>query len=328
MTFSDSGTHTSIVVASGGVQPASVTFTNNTIPYSFSGGAISGTGSVTLNGSSRVTFFNANAYSGGTTISSLATLNIQNGQALGSGAVTVADSGELQLQGGITVTGVPLTIAGNGVYISWQDGALHSLSGNNVWNGNINLATGVGFAGQRRHRHPDDQRQHRRHRHHRPVHPGQRHDRHGRRQRRNQRRDFRQQLALQEFADNHRHQHDVDAQRRATRSRESRRSGPAQFVLGNRLALQNSTYVGGVNNGLWFTPGIGTFTIGGLSDAGYIAGSGNPPTAFSTAGINNGTLADTSGGAITLQVGNNGASTTYSGVLSGPGGLTKLALAR
>ena len=77
-------------------------------------------------------------------------------------------------------------------------------------------------------------------------------------------------------------------------------------MLANSGALQNSTYVGGAANGLAFAPGIGTFTLGGLS--------GN-------SGL---TLSDTGGGAVTLQVGNNGASTTYSGALSGLGGLAKI----
>ena len=83
-------------------------------------------------------------------------------------------------------------------------------------------------------------------------------------------------------------------------------SGPAALLLANAGALQNSTYAGGAANGLAFLPGIGSFTLGGLS------------------GSDNLTLSDTGGAAVTLQVGNNGASTTYSGGLSGPGGLAKI----
>ena len=44
------GQQSRITIASSGVQPASVTFTNNSLAYSFSGGAIAGPATVTLNG--------------------------------------------------------------------------------------------------------------------------------------------------------------------------------------------------------------------------------------------------------------------------------------
>ena len=70
--------------------------------------------------------------------------------------------------------------------------------------------------------------------------------------------------------------------------------------LGNSLALQNSTVIENSTGGsLTFTGGIGTFTLGGLS------------------GSTNQGLLDLSGSGITLSVGNNGSSNTYSGVLSG-----------
>ncbi len=75
--------------------------------------------------------------------------------------------------------------------------------------------------------------------------------------------------------------------------------------LGNPSSLQNSTVAVGSNNGLTFGPQIGAFSLGGL------AGSGN----FA--------LADTAASPISLSVGSNGASTTYSGNLSGAGGLVK-----
>ncbi len=78
--------------------------------------------------------------------------------------------------------------------------------------------------------------------------------------------------------------------------------------LGNALALQNSTANVTVNNGLTFSSGIDAPTIGGLTGSGNIAlqdlaGSPNP---------------------VNLSLGNNNASTTYSGALSGPGGITKI----
>lgn len=76
--------------------------------------------------------------------------------------------------------------------------------------------------------------------------------------------------------------------------------------LGNANALQNSTVTESTANGLAFTPGIGTFTLGGL------------------AGASNQALQDTNSGTVTVNVGNNNASTTYSGNLSGPGALVKV----
>jgi autotransporter-associated beta strand protein len=75
--------------------------------------------------------------------------------------------------------------------------------------------------------------------------------------------------------------------------------------LGNAGAAQNSTVAVGVANGLAFSPGLGTVNVGGLS------------------GGSNFALADTSGGSLTLNVGENGQTTTYSGDISGPGALMK-----
>jgi autotransporter-associated beta strand protein len=74
--------------------------------------------------------------------------------------------------------------------------------------------------------------------------------------------------------------------------------------LGHAEAVQNSTVV--QDSVLQFAPGVSTFTVGGLEG---------------TAGL---ALNDTANAPITLRVGNNGASTAYTGVLSGTGGLTKI----
>ena len=59
-------------------------------------------------------------------------------------------------------------------------------------------------------------------------------------------------------------------------------------------------------NGLGFSAGIGTFNLGGLSGSGSFA------------------LSDTGGNAVTLQVGGNGASTSFSGAVGGNGNLAKV----
>jgi len=76
--------------------------------------------------------------------------------------------------------------------------------------------------------------------------------------------------------------------------------------LGSQGSLLNSTVVVNVNGGLTFAAGSTSPSIGGL------AGSGNI------------VLQDGSGAAVTLNVVGNNTDSTYTGVLSGPGGLTKV----
>ena len=79
------------------------------------------------------------------------------------------------------------------------------------------------------------------------------------------------------------------------------------LVLANSLALQGSTVTTG-GTGLVFDSSVAshTFTFGGLSGTTDLA------------------LTDNDSGAVTLIIGNNGISQTYSGVLSGAGALTKV----
>ena len=71
-------------------------------------------------------------------------------------------------------------------------------------------------------------------------------------------------------------------------------------------ALSNSLITVSAANGLLFGPGVGAFTLGGL------AGASSFP------------MQATNGTTIALAVGNNNASSTYSGVMSGLGSLTKV----
>ena len=75
--------------------------------------------------------------------------------------------------------------------------------------------------------------------------------------------------------------------------------------LGNSAAVQNSTVAINTDNGLQFSPGIGTFDLGGFSGGNHLQ------------------LADTANGSLALVVGGNGASTTFSGAINGPAALTK-----
>ncbi len=109
-------------------------------------GGTSGT-SLSKTGTGKMALTAANTFSGITTITA-GILNIQNGAALGQvssslGSTTngtvVSTGAQLQLQGGITVGLETLTLNGTG--ITATDGALRNLSGNNTYNGFVYLGS-------------------------------------------------------------------------------------------------------------------------------------------------------------------------------------------
>ena len=110
--FNNSGNATSVNVAAT-VQPGTVTFSNSSLPYSFSGAAISGTGSVYLGpAAGTVTFNSSNSYSGATAISA-GKLQIGNSSALGTGTVLL-QGGELSSNGATAYSvSNPLILAAN-----------------------------------------------------------------------------------------------------------------------------------------------------------------------------------------------------------------------
>lgn len=85
-----------------------------------------GTGTLTLSGE--------NTYTGETTVSGGA-LRIANEAALGMGETTVEQGAQLELSGGVTVSGQTIHIARYGT--SGAYGALRSLDGYNVWDGPV-----------------------------------------------------------------------------------------------------------------------------------------------------------------------------------------------
>jgi autotransporter-associated beta strand protein len=80
------------------------------------------------------------------------------------------------------------------------------------------------------------------------------------------------------------------------------------IVLGNSNAAQNSTITVNTDNGLAFTAALSSATFGGLSGSGNFA---LQDQAASPAAVN-------------ITVGGNSASTSYGGVMSGTGGVTKV----
>ncbi len=100
---------------------------------------ISGSGNISQTGAGATTLTGNNSYDGLTTISA-GSLVVTTPNALGSNVAgtVVPAGGELRLQGGVTVTGETLTFTGNGnTTTNNGPGALRSLTGNNVWTGNI-----------------------------------------------------------------------------------------------------------------------------------------------------------------------------------------------
>ena len=152
-TFNDTSAITSgqiansiITIQTGGVTPATVTFNNSAVNYTFSnnGGdtvGIAGATGITKLATSTGTVFlqSANTFTGPVAINAGA-INISNGNALGTvggqSGVTVASGAALQMQGGITTNAQPLSLNGTGVALS---GALDNISGANTYAGPITL---------------------------------------------------------------------------------------------------------------------------------------------------------------------------------------------
>ncbi len=153
--FSDSGANTNpINIAGGGVSPFSVTFVNNAVPYSVTGGPIAGTTSVVISGGGLVAFSNSNTYSGPTMITS-GTLQIGNGGSLGSISTSspITDNGTLVFSRSDTVTqGTNFSggaITGNGALVQAGIGTL-LLNAANSYSGGTKVTAGtltVGTAG-------------------------------------------------------------------------------------------------------------------------------------------------------------------------------------
>ena len=87
--FDDTATGTTNVnIQAGGISPSAVTFNNNTLNYTLSGGAIGAGATLTLNGTGSVTINEANTYTGGTTVNAGSLIVGSNGT-LGTGPLAV-----------------------------------------------------------------------------------------------------------------------------------------------------------------------------------------------------------------------------------------------
>ncbi|MDD5085401.1 MAG: autotransporter-associated beta strand repeat-containing protein, partial [Candidatus Omnitrophica bacterium] len=261
--------------------------------YAVQSGTISailgGSGNLTKTTTGTVIITNANTYTGITTVSA-GVLDIQNALALGdtTNGTSVATGAALQLEGDITVVGEALTLNGTGIS---SGGALRNISGDNVWTGDITLGSAS--------RVNSDSGT--------LVITG----------------------GIGSGGVNRNLTVGGDGNTSisgaiATVGGTLTKDGAGTLILSgantytgattinegvlqlnNAIALQSSTVTVNTSNGLQFGTGIGTFTIGALAGPGDFV------------------LNAIDSSAVTLQVGGNNASTTYSGILSGDGALTK-----
>ena len=94
-----------VVVDAGGVLPSSVSVSNTTGTYTFSGGAINGAVSLTMSGSGALVLNNTHGYIGGTTVSA-GTLT------LGHATDTLSNTGPVMVSGGTLILGTNSDIVG------------------------------------------------------------------------------------------------------------------------------------------------------------------------------------------------------------------------
>ena len=109
VTFDNTGiSKPNIAVDAGGVAPSSVTVSNTSGTYVFSGGAIGGSGPLTMSGAGTVVLSNANTYSGGTNFNA-GLVQVSNDNNLGTGGLFFA-GGTLETTAGIT-SAKPISIS-------------------------------------------------------------------------------------------------------------------------------------------------------------------------------------------------------------------------
>jgi autotransporter-associated beta strand protein len=140
LTINDSGSNTPAINLIGPLAPGSLAITHSTKAFTLSGnGSLTGSTGLAKSGTSTLTLATSNTFTGPTTINA-GVITLQHGNALGSatGGTTIASNSRLELEGNITVTGEPLSLAGTGGS-SFFNGALNSKSGTNTWSGPVTL---------------------------------------------------------------------------------------------------------------------------------------------------------------------------------------------
>ena len=150
--FDDSATGThNVTVASGGVQPSTITFNNTTgtAPYVFSGGPIAGGATIAFNGNGQTTFNNANSYLGDTDVNGGTFVIGSTGSVASSNIVIGSGATFIILAGGQTTS--TFSVIDNGT-ANFNNPArtLTSLQGNGQVNLNgtaLTAGSGSNFSG-------------------------------------------------------------------------------------------------------------------------------------------------------------------------------------
>jgi len=139
VTFADGASNPGISVAGGGISPGSITISNNSTTYNFSGGSSGGSGGATKQGTGLATLSAANGYTGLTLVQGGRLVVAANGALGTTGSGTIVSNGAaLGFQGGVNYsTAEPVTILGGG---GGGGGALYAVSGNNTFAGPVTLA--------------------------------------------------------------------------------------------------------------------------------------------------------------------------------------------
>ncbi|HOC57374.1 MAG TPA: Ig-like domain repeat protein [Verrucomicrobiota bacterium] len=140
VTFADGASNPAITVTGGGVAPGSVTINNAATTYSFSGGSINGSGTLTKQGAGQATLLAGNGYSGLTLVKAGALIVAANNALGATGSGTVVSNGAaLGFQGSVNYSSAEaVTISGGGG--GGGGGALYAVSGNNIFAGPVTLA--------------------------------------------------------------------------------------------------------------------------------------------------------------------------------------------
>jgi autotransporter-associated beta strand protein len=149
LTFDDTATSFAVAVQGASVEPGNTVVSNTLNPYTFSGGAIGGTGTLTKSGTNSLTISNTNTFTGGTTITAGSIVASSLG-ALGSGAVNVGAGAVLDLTFGAgTYTTNGLSGAGTVNVTLGTAAATTVLNGSNSgFTGTMNIGTGAAGAGK------------------------------------------------------------------------------------------------------------------------------------------------------------------------------------
>jgi fibronectin-binding autotransporter adhesin len=287
------GAHTAVSINSGNVHPSSVTFNNNSATYTISGSnGIAGNTGLQLTGSGTVIVLNANTFTGETSIGAAATLQLGNGTAGFDGSIPntsgITDNGSLvyNLAGSQVYGGI---IGGSGTVRKSGPGIL-TLTNSSTFTGAMTINGGTVQLGKGT-----------------VANDG---------------------ALTGGIVDNSalvfNYFGNVTYAGALSGSGAATKIGVGSVTLAgvdtvsggfalnagglqlaNSLALENSTLTLGTSGTLSFAPSIGSFVIGGLISNSNLA------------------LQDTTPSPILLSLGSNSQNTTFGGVLSAAGSLTK-----